>query len=265
MPLEPRNIANSDYALAIPSHRTGREQPPRQLSTGQHRWNAATLSNIDHPSHWSVPWADLMMVMMVMFAVMYATQLPPPKASPVSIHDSAPLTAALPPPKVFQPKADATAPAAMSTDEIFRLSEKLVRDANLGNIDVALTDDKAIKVSVHGNLFFDPGMAELKPDAVTFLDQLAGIIAGNHFKIEVSGHTDDVPISNPAYPTNWELSSARAAKVARYLIETGHLEPGRFTVIGHAAYQPTLPNTTTENKARNRRVEIVIKREEYRS
>ena len=111
---------------------------------------------------------------------------------------------------------------------------------------------------------FDLGKADLKPEAISFLDQLSQIIAGNNYQIEVAGHTDNFPVSNPAYPTNWELSSARAARVARYLIQHGRLEPGRFTVLGHSFYQPTVPNDSLANKAKNRRVEIIITRYEYK-
>jgi chemotaxis protein MotB len=229
----------------------------------RHRWDFIEHHTIDLPAHWSVPWSDLMMIMMVMFAVMYAAKLPEGDAS-VSLKKGAPITSALPP-QQEKPQIEKSETTPISSEEIFRLSEKLVREANLANIDVVLTDNDAIKVSVHGNLFFDLGLAELKPEAVSFLDQLAGIIAANNYNIEVSGHTDDFPISSPVYPTNWELSTARASRVARYLIEQGKLEPGRFTVMGHASYQPTLPNTTLTNKAQNRRVEIVITRKEYKS
>jgi chemotaxis protein MotB len=271
MQVEPKSIAISDFGLVTEDSRksSGKQASETKKHLGEainrHRWSAANTfehGNIDLPSHWSVPWSDLMMVMMVMFAVMYATKLPD-RDHAVALKHGAPISSLLPP-EFAQPKIEKSPEAPISTDEIFRLSEKLVKEANLANIDVMLTDNNAIKVSVHGNLFFDLGLAELKPEAISFLDALAKIIAANNYKIEVSGHTDDFPINSQAYPTNWELSTARAARVARYLIQVGNLEPGRFTVLGHAAYQPTLPNTTLSNKAKNRRVEIVITREEYK-
>jgi chemotaxis protein MotB len=264
MMIEPKGIATPESGVAVEVSAQAASDPLNKAyqPLSQHRWNFIEHSTIDLPSHWSVPWSDLMMVMMVMFAVMYVAKLPEQNAG-VASKDNAPVSSLLPP-QLEKPRVEKSEDAPISTDEIFRLSEKLVREANLGNIDVVLTDNDAIKVSVHGNLFFDLGMAELKPEAISFLDQLASIIAANNYTIEVSGHTDDFPISSPAYPTNWELSTARAARVARYLIAQGNLEPGRFTVLGHASYLPTLPNTTLDNKAQNRRVEIVITRKEYR-
>lgn len=257
MMIEPQMMPNPEF------DRTPPVKPPARQLMPQDRWNFIDHNTIDLPSHWSVPWADLMMVMMVMFAVMYAAKLPQHDAQAI-LKKNAPISTVLPR-RPEQPKVEYTPDAPISAQEIFKLSQKLVKEANLANIDVVLTDQNAIKVSVHGNLLFDLGMAELKPEAVSFLDQLAKIIAANNYNIEVTGHTDDFPISNPVYPTNWELSTARASRVARYLIQQGNLDPGRFTVLGHASYQPTEPNTTLENKAKNRRVEIVITRQEYKS
>ncbi len=260
------------------------------------------LSNIEMPSHWAVPWSDLMMVMMVMFAVMLATHLAERDVSELFKKDTNPQPkehVQPPPPKTSltqpqpqtdlhsdqttptQPKVDNTKeqsenfeakPAALAKTEqgaipiqdILRLSKHLVTEANLEDIDVVLTDNQSVKVSVRGNLLFDLGKADLKPEAISFLQNLSTIIAANNYQIEVAGHTDNFPVSNPAYPTNWELSSARAARVARYLIQFGKLEPGRFTVIGHSFYQPTVAMDSLANKAKNRRVEIIITRLEYK-
>ena len=227
-----------------------------------HLWDFDANPDLEIPLHWSVPWSDLMMVMMVMFAVMYVTKLAERDVKELFKQSAQVVSKA--PPKHEVPKVEEKPAPSVPIEEILRLSEKLVTEANLNNIDVVLTDAQTVKVSVRGNLLFDSGSAELKPDAISFLDKLAGVIASNHYQIEVSGHTDNFPISSPAYPTNWELSSARAARVARYLIQAGNLEPGRFTISGHALYRPVVPNDSPTNKARNRRVEILITRNEYK-
>jgi flagellar motor protein MotB len=268
------------------------------------RYGNEDLSNIEMPSHWAVPWSDLMMVMMVMFAVMLATHLaerdvselfkkdtnprpkehlqpPPPKTTLTQAQPQADLKSdekTQTEPKLADNKDQPTAPTAdvkpsplekneqgaIPIQDILRLSKNLVTEANLEDIDVVLTDNQSVKVSVRGNLLFDLGKADLKPEAISFLKDLSKIIATNNYQIEVAGHTDNFPVSNPAYPTNWELSSARAARVARYLIQFGKLEPGRFTVLGHSFYQPTVANDSLTNKAKNRRVEIIITRYEYK-
>lgn len=267
----------------------------------RHDFANADLSNIEMPSHWAVPWADLMMVMMVMFAVMLATNLaerdvselfkkdtnpqpkqhvqPPPEkntltqAKPQADIRSNQQTETQSKPALDAPntqdlkqtphKVEKSEQGEIPLQDILRLSKNLVTEANLDDIDVVLTDNQSIKVSVRGNLLFDLGKADLKPEAISFLRELSKIIAANNYQIEVAGHTDNFPVSNPAYPTNWELSAARAARVARYLIQYGNLEPGRFTVIGHSFYQPTVANDSLANKAKNRRVEIIITRHTF--
>jgi chemotaxis protein MotB len=300
MPLDPRADADALHPQG------GNDNANRRYGFAArqgYEFENADLSNIEMPSHWAVPWADLMMVMMVMFAVMLATNLAERDVSELFKKDTnaQPKQHAQPAPKkntetqatpnaqsitepkmpvAGQPKADDHADTTENTNtqtvaeksenapipiqDILRLSKNLVTEANLNDIDVVLTDNQSIKVSVRGNLLFDLGKADLKPEAISFLDQLSQIIAGNNYQIEVAGHTDNFPVSNPAYPTNWELSSARAARVARYLIQHGRLEPGRFTVLGHSFYQPTVPNDSLANKAKNRRVEIIITRYEYK-
>ena len=228
------------------------------------RFDSAGLGDIDIPPHWAVPWSDLMMVMMVMFAVMFVTKMAERDVGELFRDDSKVKSEQPPQALPVKPLVDKLQPSQIPVEDILRLSEKLVTQANLEDIDVVLTDNQAVKVSVRGNLLFDLGKATLKAEAISFLDKLSQIIAANNYQIEVVGHTDNFPISNPAYPTNWELSSARAARVARYLIQSGSLEPGRFTVIGHAFYRPNVPNDTLENKAKNRRVEIIITRNEYK-
>ncbi len=309
MTTEPTNTKSEPSPT--PGNATGKPSsaaPARQASVWRNHngLGNADLSNIEMPSHWAVPWADLMMVMMVMFAVMLATNLAERDVSEL-FKDNAktqPKQPIKPPPPLAtvtqeQPKADLKSEQKTDTEltpsenaetqlaapntvtessptkiekaetgaipiqDILRMSKNLVTEANLEDIDVVLTDNQSIKVSVRGNLLFDLGKADLKPEAISFLQNLAQIIAANNYQIEVAGHTDNFPVSNPAYPTNWELSSARAARVARYLIQYGKLEPGRFTVLGHSYYQPIVANDSLVNKAKNRRVEIIITRYEY--
>lgn len=251
---------NQDQSDGIPVRRAESDYRIYDLHK---RWNFDESSNLEIPLHWSVPWSDLMMVMMVMFAVMFVTKMAERDVKELFKEDSHLVSES--PPQHELPKVEEKSSSSVPIEEILRLSEKLVTDANLDNIDVVLTDNQTVKVSVRGNLLFDSGSAELKSDAVSFLDKLAGVIASNHYQIEVTGHTDNFPISSAAYPTNWELSSARAARVARYLIQAGNLEPGRFTISGHAFYRPVVPNDSLTDKARNRRVEILITRNEYKS
>ena len=108
-------------------------------------------------------------------------------------------------------------------------------------------------------VLFDSGQAELKPEATPMLDRVAQLLNTTTNPVMVEGHTDDVPISGSQYPTNWELSTARASRVVRFLIDAGVNAP-RLSAAGYASLHPLASNTTADGRAHNRRVEIVLLR-----
>lgn len=119
-----------------------------------------------------------------------------------------------------------------------------------------------LSVRMLDKIVFKSGSAEILPQGMEVLDKLAEAVKDSTDTIRVEGHTDDTPISDKLkekYPTNWELSAARASAVARYF-ETKHfINPKRLESLGFSMYRPVAPNDTKENKQRNRRVEIVLK------
>jgi chemotaxis protein MotB len=125
-----------------------------------------------------------------------------------------------------------------------------------GSVEIGAARDGAV-ISLSGNVLFDSGRADLKPEGLVLLDVLAGRLAELSNELRVEGHTDDTPIATPLYPSNWELSSARATTVARYLAERG-IAPIRLIAAGYGEFRPAAPNDTREGRARNRRVDIVI-------
>jgi len=124
-------------------------------------------------------------------------------------------------------------------------------------VDVGTTADGVV-ISLAGNVLFDSGKADLRPEGLKLLDTLANRLRVMPNDLRIEGHTDDTPISTPLYPSNWELSAARATSVARYLSERGGIAPARLTAAGYGEFRPAAPNTTREGRARNRRVDIVI-------
>jgi chemotaxis protein MotB len=110
------------------------------------------------------------------------------------------------------------------------------------------------------DVLFDSGHAILKPQAGPILATVAkGLSVTSDHDVQVEGHTDNVPISGSQYPTNWELSTARASTVVRYLIAHG-AEKMRMSASGFADLHPISVNTTPEGRSRNRRVEVVVLR-----
>ncbi|NLB78672.1 MAG: OmpA family protein, partial [Clostridiaceae bacterium] len=107
-------------------------------------------------------------------------------------------------------------------------------------------------------VFFDPGSADIVPEGNKVLSSLALSLREIENEIIISGHTDNVPMSNKRYETNWELSTARATNVLRYFVDVEDLDPSSFTATGNGEYRPVGDNNTPEGRQKNRRIEIKI-------
>lgn len=116
---------------------------------------------------------------------------------------------------------------------------------------------KGVTVEINASTLFNSGDAVLQPKSVDTLSAVARVLATTDNPIQVEGHTDNVPINSPAYPSNWELSSARAGSVVRLFAEMG-VPAGRMVAIGYADNRPVDVNTTPEGRMRNRRVNVLI-------
>jgi chemotaxis protein MotB len=120
----------------------------------------------------------------------------------------------------------------------------------------------ALTINMMDKIFFASGKASIKPDGLNVLDRIAPILKNLEGKnIRIEGHTDDVPISakiKSTYPSNWELGAARSSAVARYFIEKHGVDPARIVAVSYSSYRPIVPNVSEENRARNRRIEIVL-------
>lgn len=125
-----------------------------------------------------------------------------------------------------------------------------------GQVSVTQTA-RGVVLDINASALFDLGDAELQRASVKTLTEVAGILSPGDLAIEIEGHTDDIPINNPRFPSNWELSSARASSVARLFIEHG-VAAQRLTVVGSAANHPVASNDTPEGRARNRRMTVTL-------
>lgn len=138
--------------------------------------------------------------------------------------------------------------------------EQYIQDQGLeDDVETKITD-KGLTVRFTGKVLFGLGEAEIKEDAKDILNNMAEFIKTVPNDVMVEGHTDDLPISNSQFPSNWELSTARATNVIRYFIENDNLDPTRLSAAGYSKYKPIVPNENWENRMKNRRVDIVILR-----
>lgn len=126
-----------------------------------------------------------------------------------------------------------------------------------GQVDLAV-EERGLVIRFADRVLFDSGKALLKSDARVILDSVGEILKNIPNLIRVEGHTDNVPINTERYPSNWELSTARATVVVRYFIERGFLPPGRLSAAGYGEFKPVASNENEEGRRRNRRVDVVI-------
>ncbi len=150
-----------------------------------------------------------------------------------------------------------------SYNRVSILSEDLNNLLKRSHIDAnasVLTVNNEVVVTLKEKILFKPADAALLTDSYSALGAIAEIIRQNDdLKVEIEGHTDNVPINNRFYPSNWELSMARAISVLRYFTEYEGIEASRFSVKGNADNRPIQGNTTESQRASNRRVEIRLK------
>ena len=145
--------------------------------------------------------------------------------------------------------------------------EKHLEENKLENQITVEIDERGLLLRFDDNVLFDSGKAELKLQSKKTLRFISDFLKQEQFSdkfIRVEGHTDSDPIKNSRkFPTNWELSTIRAVNVARFFIEETNMVPEKLSVSGYSKYHPVAPNDNAHNKAKNRRVDIVIMNSDY--
>ncbi len=229
--------------------------------------NFSSFAQFDEPSStqgmhdWSVPWADLMMVMFVLFVVLFIY---------ASTHQDVKI--------LFSHQSAEKAQAASSLDPLIGLigrisnqigdegsqdivkmsgNQVLYRSRSNG-ISVVRESPGRIRISLRGDLFFEEKQGELKSDSELYLQEIADLIKLSLGTVHVIGYTDR---SEADRMESFSLSSARAWNVANYLTNQFEIDPKRVIITGRGAYLPELPGTSQANEAMNRRVEVVITNE----
>jgi chemotaxis protein MotB len=125
------------------------------------------------------------------------------------------------------------------------------------------SEERGFIVSLVEAGFFDTGEAEPRPEALPIIDTLGRMLADSTNHIRIEGHTDDRPIRTNRFPSNWELSTARATWLVAYLVQEFGIEPDRLSAAGYGEFRPIASNETLEGRSRNRRVDIVLLSSEF--
>ena len=143
------------------------------------------------------------------------------------------------------------------------IQAKLVRAKFVDRVRM-VQEKRGLIISLTEAGFFDPGESTLKDTGRQVVDMIAETLMSNPYHFRIEGHTDSVPINTARFPSNWELSTARATYILSYLTMNFAFEPTRLSVAGYGEHRPIAPNNTAEGRAINRRVDIVILSESER-
>ena len=152
-----------------------------------------------------------------------------------------------------------------SFEDIKETLEQMTKNGDMEGVDAQITD-KGLLITMKNDLLFYSGSATLTDKALKTLDNV-GVLIGEKFalhNIRVEGHTDNQPINTFLFPSNWELSGARSSSIIRYLITRFKFMPNLFTAVGYGDTRPIVDNKTVENRAKNRRVEILVLKNKFK-
>jgi chemotaxis protein MotB len=232
----------------------------------------------EHENHerWLVSYADFITLLFAFFVILYATSAKDVSKAQefqrsvqkafrsyidfgglegkyVSTNQA---TQLLPPPFDVVPQEGA-GPNEM-LDYVDRELQKELGEQDEKNIVDLRTDAQGVRVTVADSFLFDAGSALLKESALPKLDRMSKVFKKTRRKLIVEGYTDSQAIHTPLFPSNWELSASRACTLVRYLILQHAVDPNLLAAVGYADQHPLLPNDTPENRAKNRRIDVLI-------
>ncbi|MEQ1673670.1 MAG: flagellar motor protein MotD [Candidatus Nitrotoga sp.] len=230
----------------------------------------------DNPDRWLISYADFVTLLFAFFVVMYSiSSVNEEKYKTFSDSLSIALTdqpSSIPPGIVINQqeqmlKTLVDKRTARLGEQQRKIQDRMKNLANglskvmsplidQGLVSINLTK-RGVVLDIRASSLFKTGDAVLQPGYLEMLREVSRVLGKEELSIEVEGHTDDIPIMTAQFPSNWELSSARASSVARMLIDNG-VAAKRLSVVGLASNQPLVPNNSPENRSKNRRVSIMI-------
>lgn len=206
---------------------------------------------------WLVSYADLVTLLFALFVVLYAaadSDRAKRVVEAISLEMGASRGDGAAAGAGVLPSSPGFVETAAAVDRAFAANEALRSRAKV------TVEERGLVISLAEAGFFAAGTAEVRDDALATIDTLVASLVDSDAPVRVEGHTDSTPISTARYPSNWELSAARASAVAARLMQRG-VAPARVSIAGFGGERPVADNATPDGRAQNRRVDIVILRQ----
>ncbi|WP_373600039.1 OmpA family protein [Paraclostridium bifermentans] len=143
-------------------------------------------------------------------------------------------------------------------EDLVKKVNEAIKGNSLEEVIKVREEERGVILQLDETILFDSGKADLKESSIKALDTITTLVNSMENDILVEGHTDNVPIHNSQFASNWELSTERAVSVVRYFVGEKGVAPTRFSVKGYGEFKPLVDNSTPENRAINRRVDVLI-------
>ena len=198
----------------------------------------------DYINRWVVSYADLVTMLLALFMVLFAVSQNVTKYQAKMIAEH-----------------NIKIPENIAMEDIQQQDslEKMLDESLLQNENIKiLKNPRGLVIRLNKSVLFDEGSAIIKKNASKTLDEVIDVISQVDNKVLVEGHTDSTPINTKTYPSNWELSTARATNIIGYILRTGKIAPQRLSAAGYGEYMPIADNTSIGGRLLNRRVDIII-------
>lgn len=224
----------------------------------------------ENMERWLVSYADFITLLFAFFVVMYSTSSVREEGKYRAVSDS--LNTAFHPIISLSSSNIRLTSAKTPGSEMFDIGLSLYRKLqdetkkfDRSDKIKVIREGQGIIIRINEGFAFETAQSEMLPEFTQALDEIAALIADAPNPIRVEGHTDNIPIKTPQFPSNWELSTARAAQIVRYFIERHAMSPDRFSVGGYAEFRPIASNETLEGRSKNRRVDLILMYEEEKT
>lgn len=198
----------------------------------------------DYLNRWVVSYADFVTMLLALFMVMFAVSQNVTKYQEKIITDNN-----------LKVSQNAEAAGVSDIDKVYELlNDKLAQNNSIK----VLKETRGLVVRMNDSILFDEGSAIIKLNATKTLEEIIESLTKIDNKILVEGHTDSTPINTKNFPSNWELSTARATNIISYVVRTGKISPCRLSAAGYGEFMPIADNTSSGGRLLNRRVDIII-------
>lgn len=214
---------------------------------------------------WMVTYSDLVTQILIFFVLLFsmsALDVEKFRAALVSLQGA---LGFLEQPVLVPPDETAIEPPSGIEErdylQMLQIQDLLQRELQRGGVEASVVfnlEERGLVIRFADSVLFDLGKADIKAEGRETLKYIGHVLVDIPNHVRVEGHTDDLPISTAVFPSNWELSTARATNVLRYLIDAAGIQAERLSAAGYGEYRPVAPNDSPENRKLNRRVDVVL-------